>query len=73
MTSECESHRRETDPDWVISRDCDQPPQLASAVVDSEHGPTRRTIYPSDVDEISLMAQWLTADETGFVDLGAGR
>jgi hypothetical protein len=73
MTGECESHRRETDPDWVVSRDCAQPPQLASTVVKSEDGPPRRTIYPSDVDEISLMAQWLTADETDFVDLGEWR
>lgn len=70
MTGKCESHRGEIDPDWVDRRDREQPPRLASAVVDPMDGPARRTVYPPDVDDIDLMTRWITARDQDFVDAG---
>ncbi|ELZ17125.1 MULTISPECIES: DUF7511 domain-containing protein [Natrinema] len=73
MTGECEPHRGETDPDWVDRRDRDQPPQLASAVVDPVDGPAQRTIYPPDVAPVVQMERWITARDQDFVDSGEWR
>jgi hypothetical protein len=76
-----------TDPDTIETRtNRDQPRksdrdrrddplsfELRSVVVNYEHRPDRRTVYPRGLSSIERMSTWLTADADAFVDLESVR
>ena len=46
---------------------------LESVIVERDDGPTRCTIYPSEVPECEQTTTWLSADLAAFVSLGDAR
>jgi hypothetical protein len=52
--------------DDIVTEDGDS---LGATVVHNEETPDRRTIYPADADDDTLLTHWLTANDESFVDL----
>jgi hypothetical protein len=76
MTTDLDTPDSRTDAD----RDIETEPraerlsgELNSVVVSYEDGPDRRTIYPEATSGVERMSMWLTADDTGFVELESFR